>query len=56
VRFEIEWPEAAIAVESRLQVRSTFDEYLVDIELDACEAGVRIAERRWSRRIPRHLA
>ena len=56
VRFEIEWPEAAIAVESRLQVRSTFDEYHVDIELEASEAGVRIAERRWSRRIPRNLA
>ncbi len=56
VRFELDWPEASVAVESRLQVRSTFDEYHVDIELDAYESGVRTAGRHWSRRFPRHLA
>jgi predicted acyl esterase len=56
VRFAIDWPEASVAVESRLQVRSTADEYCVDIELDAFESGTVIAERRWSQRIPRRLA
>ena len=56
VRFEIEWPEASVAVESRLMVASTADEFVVDIELDAFESGELIAERRWSRRIPRNLA
>ena len=52
----IDWPEASVAVESRLQVRSTADEYFVDIELDAYESDLLIAERRWSRRFPRRLA
>jgi hypothetical protein len=56
VRFDIEWPEASVAVESRLQVRSDADEYHVDIELDAFESGALVAERRWSQRFPRHLA
>jgi predicted acyl esterase len=56
VRLEIEWPEAAVAVESRLAVRSDADSYEVDIELDAFEAGALVAQRRWSRRIPRLLA
>ena len=56
VRFEIDWPEASIAVESRLTVASTNDEYVVDIELDAFESGDLVAERRWSRRFPRNLA
>jgi hypothetical protein len=56
VRFTIDWPEASIAVESRLSVSSTADEYSVDIDLDASEAGVVIAQRHWSRRFPRLLA
>ena len=56
VRFDIAWPEAAVTVESRLQVRSTAEDYCVDIELDAYESGVVVAERRWSRRFPRRLA
>ena len=56
VRFSIDWPEASIAVESRLLVASTIDEYVVDIELDAFESGALVAERRWSRRIPRNLS
>ena len=56
VRFDIDWPEASVAVESRLQVRSDADEYHVDIELDAFESGALVAERRWSQRFPRHLA
>ena len=39
MRFEIDWPEASVAVESRLTVTSTVDEYDVDIELDAFESG-----------------
>ena len=56
VRFEIDWPEASVAVESRLAVASTCDEYVVDIELDAFESGGLVAERRWSRRFPREFA
>jgi predicted acyl esterase len=56
VRFAIDWPEASVAVESRLSVSSTADEYCVDIDLDASEAGTVIAQRRWSRRFPRLLA
>ena len=56
VRFEIAWPEAAVIVESRLQVRSTAEDYCVDIELDAYESDALVAERRWSRRFPRLLA
>ena len=56
VRFAIEWPEASVAVESRLLVSSTADEYCVDVELDVHESGALIAERRWSQRIPRRLA
>jgi hypothetical protein len=56
VRFAIDWPEASVAVESRLQVRSTADDYCVEIELDAYESDLLIAERRWSQRFPRRLA
>jgi predicted acyl esterase len=56
VRFAIDWPEASLAVESRLLVASNAEEYRIEIELDAFESGTQIAERRWSRRIPRRLA
>ncbi len=56
MRFEIDWPEASIAVESRLSVRGNTEEYRVDIELDAFESDAIVAQRRWSRRIPRRLA
>ncbi|MEP7113099.1 MAG: CocE/NonD family hydrolase C-terminal non-catalytic domain-containing protein, partial [Ilumatobacteraceae bacterium] len=56
VRFAIDWPEASIAIESRLLIASTADEYAVDIELDAFESGDLVAERRWSQRFPRRLA
>ncbi|MEP7203411.1 MAG: CocE/NonD family hydrolase [Ilumatobacteraceae bacterium] len=56
VRFAIDWPEASVAVESRLLVTSNDQEYSVEIELDAFESGTLVAERRWSRRILRRLA
>jgi hypothetical protein len=56
VRFEIDWPEASVAVESRLQVRSDGADFAVEIELHAFESGVVVAERRWSHRFPRQLA
>ncbi len=56
VQFDIDWPEASVTVESRLHVRSNAEEYCVDIELDAFESGIPIAERRWSQRFPRRLA
>jgi hypothetical protein len=56
VRFAIDWPEVSIAVESRLDVRSDAHAYHVTIELDATEGDESFAKRRWSQRIPRHLA
>ena len=56
VRFEIEWPEASVAVESRLRIQSDATEFSVEIELDALESGEVVAERRWARRFPRQLA
>jgi predicted acyl esterase len=56
VRFEIEWPEASVAVESRLRVGGDANEFSVEIELDALESGNVVAERRWSQRFPRQLA
>ena len=56
VSFTIDWPEASVAVESRLQVRSDPTEFTVEIELDAFESGIVVAERRWSQRFPRQLA
>ncbi|MEP7045287.1 MAG: CocE/NonD family hydrolase C-terminal non-catalytic domain-containing protein, partial [Ilumatobacteraceae bacterium] len=55
VRFEIEWPEASVVVESNMIVASNLDEYWVDIELNAFESGELVGERRWSRRFPRRL-
>ncbi len=56
VRFEIDWPEASVAVESRLKVVSDADDFHVDIELDAYESGTLVRDRRWSERFPRRLA
>jgi hypothetical protein len=54
-RFEITWPEVAVASEARLSVRSTVDDYEVEIDLDVTENGERFARRRWHEVIPRHL-
>ena len=56
VRFEIDWPEVSVAVESRLRIQSDATEFSVEIELDALESGEVVAERRWSRRFARQLA
>ena len=54
-RFEITWPEATVSASARLSVRSTADEYEVEIDLDVEESGQPFARRRWHEVIPRHL-
>ena len=45
----------AVVAEARLSVRSTVDEYEVEIDLDVTEDGEPFARRRWHEVIPRHL-
>ena len=54
-RCELTWPEVAVVAEARLSVRSTVDEYEVEIDLDVTEDGEPFARRRWHEVIPRHL-
>jgi hypothetical protein len=54
-RCELTWPEASVAVTTRVAVRSTVDEYRVEIDLDAEEDGAPFAYRRWREVIPRRL-
>ena len=54
-RFEIAWPEVTVSAFARLSVRSTTDEYEVDIDLDVEEDGEPFARRRWHEVIPRYL-
>jgi hypothetical protein len=54
-RCELTWPEVAVVAEARLSVRSTVDEYEVEIDLDVTEDGEPFAIRRWHEVIPRHL-
>jgi hypothetical protein len=54
-RFQISWPEATVSSYARLNVRSTADEYQVEIDLDLEENGRPFARRRWHEVIPRHL-
>jgi len=45
----------AVVAEARLAVRSTVDEYEVEIDLDVTEDGQPVARRRWHEVNPRHL-
>jgi predicted acyl esterase len=54
-RFEIAWPEAEVASEARLRVRSDVESYDVEVELDVDDGGETVARRRWHELIPRHL-
>jgi predicted acyl esterase len=53
IRFELHWPEVAVAVESRLSIVSDATHYRVELALDVDENGTRLAERRWSEVIER---
>jgi hypothetical protein len=44
-----------VSTSARLSVRSTADEYEVEIDLDVEEDGRPFAKRRWHEVIPRHL-
>jgi hypothetical protein len=54
-RFELAWPDATCAAESRLHFRSDARTYHVEVELDVDDGGTEFARRHWSRDFPRHL-
>jgi predicted acyl esterase len=54
-RFELAWPEATVASEATLSVRSTATDYLVEVALAVSEDGTEVVRRRWSEVIPRRL-
>ena len=54
-RCEITWPEATVSASTRLSVRSTADEYQVEIDLDVTDGDETVARKRWHEVIPRHL-
>lgn len=57
-RYAIAWPEASVATEAVLRIRSTSTAYDVVVEVIASEDGpdgIGRIERRFERRIPRRL-
>jgi len=57
-RYRIEWPEATVATEARLDFRSDADTYYVAVDVVAEEegdGGIGRVERRFERTIPRRL-
>jgi predicted acyl esterase len=57
-RYDIEWPEATVAAEAHLDLRSDSDAYHVVIEVvvsEDGEDGIGHVERRYERTIPRRL-
>ena len=57
-RYRIEWPEATVATEARLDFRSTAEAYHVIVDVVAEEeatGGIGRIERRFERTIPRRL-
>jgi putative CocE/NonD family hydrolase len=54
-RCEITWPEATVSASTRLSVRSTAEEYQVEIDLDVTDGDELVARKRWHEVIPRHL-
>ncbi len=57
-RYDITWPETAVATEAHLRLRSTSTSYHVVVEVIASEdgpEGIGHVERRFERRIPRRL-
>ena len=57
-RYDIAWPETAVATEAHLRLRSTSTSYHVVVEVIASEdgpEGIGHVERRFERRIPRRL-
>jgi putative CocE/NonD family hydrolase len=55
-RYEIEWPQASVASEARLDLQADGETFDVRVELDVLDGGTLLAARRWRRRIPRNLA
>jgi hypothetical protein len=55
-RYEIEWPQASVASEARLDLQADAETIDVRVELDVLDGGTLLAARRWQRRIPRNLA
>ena len=55
VTFEMGFAESTVRTESRGELRSDRDTWFLTMELDVDEDGERIAERRWTRTVPRDL-
>ena len=58
-RYRVNWPEADVVTEARLDVRSDADAYHVVVEVvveEVGDAGIGRRERRFERVIPRRLA
>lgn len=55
VDLRLAWPGAEVRTEARTVLRSDPRTWHLSIELDVYDGDVRFAERRWERRVPRHL-
>ena len=58
-RYRVNWPEADVVTEARLEVRSDADAYHVTVDVvveEVGDAGIGRRERRFERIIPRRLA
>jgi uncharacterized protein len=55
VEFELAWPEARVTTASHGTLRTDTEAWYLDLALEVTEDGRPVAERRWERRIPRHL-
>ncbi len=54
-RFEIAWPEATVAAQASMRLRSDADEYHVEIDLDTADGDEPFSRRTWEADIPRRL-
>jgi uncharacterized protein len=53
--FTLAWPDVSVTTEVRMVMDVTTDDFVVDLELDCLEGETVVAQRSWSRRIPRQL-
>jgi hypothetical protein len=53
--YEIAWSEVTARAHARLELRSDATTYRFELAVDVDEDGERLASRRWSRTVPRHL-
>jgi hypothetical protein len=53
--FTLAWPDVTVTTEVRMVLDATADAFDITLELDCLEAETVVAQRRWSRQIPRRL-